>query len=106
MQKNKQIKGYAVLNVPDPAYSEIIKPNGVELKFEPLVLEEVKPKHTDRTLDKQNSLHHQFTNYYLNIRHQHEQQRNTSIINSNNKASKNNNINSNTYKNIIINNQH
>ena len=42
------------MNVPDHVYSEIVKLNGVEFKSKQLVLEEVKTKHKDRTLDKQN----------------------------------------------------
>ena len=48
--------------------------NEVEFKPKPLVLEEAKPKYVTRTQDKQSSSHDQFTNYYSNIKHQHEQQ--------------------------------
>ena len=37
-----------------------------------LVLRVAKTKYQDRTPDKQNSPHYHFTNYYLNITHQHE----------------------------------
>ena len=57
------------MNVPDHVYSEVIKLNGVQFKSNPLVLEEVKTKHKNRTPDKQNSPQHQFTNYYLNLTH-------------------------------------
>ena len=72
--KKGQSKGYKFLNVPDHAYSEIVEVNGVEFKSNPLNLEETKEKHKGRTPDNRNSAHHQFTNYYLNITHQHEQQ--------------------------------
>ena len=62
------------MNLPDHAYSEIVKLNGVEFKSKQLVLEEAKTKHKDRTLDKQNPPDHQFKNYCVNIMHQHEQQ--------------------------------
>ena len=52
----------------------IQKFNRLEFKYKPLVLEEANIKHEDRTPDKQNSSYTQFTNYYLNITHQHEQQ--------------------------------
>ena len=55
-------------------FSEIVKLNGVEFKSKQLVLEEVKTKHKDRTLDQQNLPDHKFKNYCVNIMHQHEQQ--------------------------------
>ena len=60
--------------VPDHIYSEIVKLYGVKFKSNPLVLEESKTKHKEGSPDKQNSAHHPFTNYYVNITHQHEQQ--------------------------------
>ena len=74
MPKTGQSKGHTFLNVPDHVYSEIVELNGVEFKSHPLVLEEAKAKNKDCTPDNQNSVHHQFINYYLNITHQHEQQ--------------------------------
>ena len=54
----------------------IKKFNRLEFKSKPLILEEAKTKHKHihLTPDKQNSPHSQFTNFYLNITHQHEQQ--------------------------------
>ena len=50
------------MNVLDHAYSEIVKLNGVEFKSN--LLEEAKTKHKDGAPDKQNSAHHQSTNYH------------------------------------------
>ena len=72
MTKTGKSKGYAFLNVLDHAYSEIVKLNGVEFKSN--LLEEAKTKHKDGAPDKQNSAHHQSTNYHINIMHQDEKQ--------------------------------
>ena len=74
MQKKVNLKDIHFLNVLEHVYSEIVELNGIEFKSNPLNLEETKEKHKGRTPDNQNSAHHQFTNYYLNITHQHEQQ--------------------------------
>ena len=76
MQNERRSKGYTFSTVPSCVYSEIVKLNVVEFKPKPLVSEDTKAKHKDRTPDKQGSIDHQFTNYYLNIAHheQHQQQ--------------------------------
>ena len=63
-----------MLNVPNYVNAEMNKLNRVDFKFKIFILEEAKAKHKDCTPDKQNSKDHQFTNYYLDIKHQHEQQ--------------------------------
>ena len=73
-KRTDRSKGYAFFNVADLIYTEIVKLNGLEFKSKQLVLEEVKTKHKDRTLDKQNPPDHQFKNNCINIMHQHEQQ--------------------------------
>ena len=67
-------RGYKFFNVLNYVYSEIVKLNRVEFKSKPLVSEEAKAKHKDSTSDKQGSIDHQFTNNYLNIAYQLEQQ--------------------------------
>ena len=69
--KTGRSKGCAFLNVPGYTCSESVKFNEVKFKSNPFVSEEAKTKHTP---DKQMSPHHQFTDYYFNITHQHEQQ--------------------------------
>lgn len=73
MQNERRSKGYTFSTVPSYVYLEIVKLNVVEFKPKPLVSEDTKAKHKDCTPDKQGSIDHQFTNYYLNIAH-HEQQ--------------------------------
>ena len=74
MQNEGRSKGQTFSTVPSYVYSEIVKLNVVEFKPKPLVSEDTKAKHKDRTPDKQGSTDHQFTNYYLNIAHHYEQQ--------------------------------
>ena len=73
-KEQTDLKDTHFFNVADLIYTEIVKLNGVEFKSKQLVLEEVKTKHKDCTLDKQNSPDHQFKNNCINIMHQHEQQ--------------------------------
>ena len=72
-EKPVKSKRYLISNVPDHVYLKIVKLNDVKFRPKQLVLEEAKTKHKDRAPDKQNSPDHQFTNYCLNIIHEHEQ---------------------------------
>ena len=67
-------KGCKFFNVLNYVYSEIVKLNRVEFTSKPLVSEEAEAKHKDRTSDKQGPIDYQFTNNYLNIEYQLEQQ--------------------------------
>ena len=71
-KKIEKSKGYRFFNVLNYVYSEIVELIRVKFKSKPLVSEEAKEKHKDRTSDKQGSIDHQFTNNYLNIAYQLE----------------------------------